>query len=143
MTSSLNSPAASAEFTKSWVFPAADADRLQAYACDFEKPFWADFAVQGNTRTITLPPYAGGVVATETLRQHDAAGYEYGMQGVENIAAYTGSFAVEAAGEEQVRLVWRIAFTYRRGSKALVRVAKLFARATPVMTKALRGEFEG
>jgi hypothetical protein len=50
---------------------------------------------------------------------------------------------VEAAGEEQVRLVWRIAFAYRRGSKALVRVAKLFARATPLMTKALRGEFEG
>ncbi|MBF9221443.1 SRPBCC family protein [Hymenobacter ruricola] len=142
MSTSFASPPAAAAFTKSWLFPAADAARLRAFACDFQKPFWgAPFAVHGNTRTVTLPPYAGSAVITETLLTHHAAGYRYGMQGAKNIEGYLGSFTVEEADRGQVRLIWHIAFTYRRGSKALVEVAKLFARTTPAMSRALKAEF--
>lgn len=127
-----------ATFVKSWLFPATQREALLAYACRFDRPFWAQFTVAHDTRTVHLPSYAGGVLITETLQEHGPEGYRYTMTGVPNVRDYQGWFTVEAAGPEQVRLTWKIAFGYQRGTKALVAVAKVFARTAPVMTKALR-----
>ena len=132
-----------ATFAKSWQFPAASRADLQAYACQFDKPFWAQFDVTGSTRRIHLPPYAGGVLITETLHEHQPSGYRYTMTGVPNVSDYQGWFSVEADGPHHVRLTWKITFRYQGGPKALVAVSRVFANTTGTMTKALRQQLTG
>ena len=95
------------ESTVVWRFaPALGAD-LAAYAGKFDAPFWADFAVDGPTRTVTVEP--DGPTLTETLAHQSDAGYSYQATGAPGITEYLGSFAV-IADSVAAELAWTTAF---------------------------------
>lgn len=101
-------------FAREWAFPLAMRSAVMDYACNFGKPFWGDFAVDGDTRSIAVQGLVPGqptsaVTLVETLEREDAAGYVYSMQGFPGMAAYMGRFSLSENGE-QIVLRWECRF---------------------------------
>jgi|GEM_PF-5003065 len=146
MTTNLQIPAVkppTAVFEQSWEFPAALQADLAAYACQFTKPFWAQFAFQGDVRTATLPaypPYTGPAVIHETLLEQTATGNRYALAGLHNITQYVGSLELMPAGKSRVRLTWRIGFHYGSPTALLI-VAQVFTGGAALMSTALTKQF--
>jgi hypothetical protein len=129
-----------ATFEQSWQFPVALQAAVAAYACQFTKPFWADFTFHGNQRTTTLPPFAGSAVITETLREQTATGNRYTLTGLAHIEEYAGSFELTKHGALHVRLTWRVSCSYQ-DADAIAVVARVFAGGSLLMTTALQKQF--
>jgi hypothetical protein len=113
-----------------------DAD-LAAYAGRFDAPFWADFAVDGQTRTITLPP--DGPTLTETVSHESDSGYSYHAAGAPGISDYVGSFAV-IGDSVATELSWTTAF-HAADPAALGRMLAINAAAAAAMGSKLADRF--
>lgn len=94
---------------KKWVFAAGMKDLIAQYACDFSKPFWASFKIDGKVRSITLP---SGITITETLAAADTNSYKYTAEGVPGIKGYSGSFSVTVLDDNRVELLLEVSFGY-------------------------------
>jgi hypothetical protein len=123
-------------FERSWRFVAGMADVVASYACRFARPFWADFKVDGDTRTITL---ADGTTIVETLTRQDDAEYAYSASGVPGIDDYTGSFAVTTTADA-TELSWTVTFT-AADAASLIRMLTICAGAATTMSSKLGAHF--
>jgi hypothetical protein len=97
---------AASEASVLWRFPPGTEDAVTAYAGRFAEPFWADFDIAGDSRTIALPDET---TVTETLSHQSEAGYSYTASGLTGISDYLGSFAV-TADSVATELAWTTAF---------------------------------
>lgn len=123
-------------FERSWRFVAGMADVVASHACRFAHPFWADFKVDGDTRTITL---ADGTTIVETLIRQTDAEYAYGARGVPGIDDYVGNFAVTATADA-TELSWTVTFT-AADSASLIRMLTICAGAATTMSSKLGAHF--
>ncbi|MGH9720111.1 MAG: ferritin-like domain-containing protein [Bryobacteraceae bacterium] len=111
-----------------WEFPASMETALAEYACQFEKPFWTTYQVNGTTRTL-------GTI-TETLETPSAAGsYTYTMTGIAGLTSFTGSFSVNAGD-----LVWSVSFVCEN-PQAAVQVLQFIGESNQQMTDRLNWFF--
>jgi Ferritin-like len=94
---------------KKWVFAPGMKDLVAGYTCDFSKPFWATFMVEGKVRSIVLP---SGIEIIETLADHDTYSYSYTATGVPGIDGYTGAFKVSVMDDSHVELLLEISFGF-------------------------------
>ena len=76
-------------FTRTWTFPPGMLDTVAGFATRSGAPFWAQFHIDGNVRTVTL---ADGTVLTEHLVQSTDTSYAYTATGVPGVSDYQGSF---------------------------------------------------
>ncbi|RKH56231.1 hypothetical protein [Corallococcus llansteffanensis] len=123
-------------FALEWRFPSGMAQALAVHGARFEAPFWADFRIQGDTRSITLPD---GTVITETLGGADAMGYRYTASGVDGISGYQGSFQVVDDGSATT-LTWTTSFQ-ARDSDAAARMVTINAGGGQAMLAELTAYF--
>ena len=123
-------------FTRRWRFPVGLENAVAAYAVRFAAPFWADFHVDGDTRTIELPD---GTIITERLTDSTHNSYEYTATGVPGIVDYLGSFAVES-DPEAIVLAWTTTFTPADAATA-VRMFSINAGGAAAMTAKLDSHF--
>ncbi len=128
---------AAIESTVLWrVAPALGAD-LADYAGRFDAPFWADFAVDGPTRAVTVEP--DGPTLTETLVHQSDAGYSYQATGAPGITDYLGSFAL-VADSHAAELAWTTAF-HAADPAALGRMLAINAAAAAAIGARLADRF--
>ncbi len=111
-------------------------ERVASYACRFADPFWADFHVDGDTRTVTLP---NGTTIVETLTRQSDDRYAYSASGVPGIGDYTGSFAVTASADA-TELSWTVTFT-AADAASLIRMLTINAGAAATMASRLAERF--
>lgn len=122
--------------SREWTAPAAMSDALAGYACRFDRPFWADFEVSGDERTLVLPD---GTTITERLAEQSGTSYRYTLTGLDHIDDYQGAFAVEPQGDSAV-LRWDARFT-SSDAAATVRALSLIAGAAATMTQRMAAHF--
>jgi hypothetical protein len=117
---------------RSWTFAAGIRDVVADYACRFNQPFWAQFHVDGDTRTTRL---ANGTTLTETLTNATPQSYSYSATGFAGVEGYEGTFeaADTAAG---CVLTWRCSFRCT-DSASIVTVLSTNAAAAGTMTDRL------
>lgn len=101
-------------FRRGWTFPAAMKEAVVEYACDFSKPFWARYQVDGDVRTVTVPGLdrdnpAAESTLTERLTSRSAAAYRYEQTGFPGMESFQAAFAVSADGEV-ASLSWQCEF---------------------------------
>lgn len=124
-------------FHKRWSLPANLKSALAEYACQFAKPFWAQFVVQGDSRSLTLPD---GTTITETLQKPVTPdSYTYTMTGIKNLASYSGAFAVQVV-DDLAQLEWKVIFD-SRSPDAIVKILGLNADAAEEMSKRMQEHF--
>ena len=110
---------------------------LAEYACQFEKPLWAQFEVKGNSRSLTLPD---GTTITETLQQQATPdSYTYTMTGIKDISSYSGTLAVHIAGDT-AQLEWTVVFE-SRVADAIVKMLGLNADAAEEISTKMADHF--
>jgi hypothetical protein len=126
-----------ARFAPSWRFPAGMEAAVAGWACKFDAPFWAQFDVRGNVRSITLPD--GTTTITEELADETDSGYSYTGEGVDGISDYAGSFEVSTEGDATV-LTWATSWT-AADSASLVRMLSINAGGAAAMGAALDAHF--
>jgi hypothetical protein len=123
-------------FGRSWRFVPGMTEVVASYACRFTHPFWADFKVDGDTRTIKLP---NGTTIVETLTRQADIEYAYSASGVAGIADYAGSFAVSAS-DEATELSWTVTFT-AADAASLTHMLTICAAAATSMSAKLDAHF--
>lgn len=123
----------------SWRFPATVAEAVAAYACHFDRPFWADFQVDGDVRRLDLP---GGGEVVESLEAAGPDHYEYRAIGIPGTTEHRGSFTLRPpeGGSPEVVLSWEVAWGWD-DADALVAALVLVASAAADMEAALRAHF--
>lgn len=125
-------------FSRRWSFPTGIRDALAEYACRFDAPFWANFVVEGNTRTTSLP---NGTEIVETLERQESDSYAYSMIGPPGISDYHGSFSLSPPDAKgRVTLEWKD--TFRAADEgALVSMLSTLAGAAETIANQLRSHF--
>lgn len=133
-------PADPVRLSYGWQFPAAMAGAVAGYACLFDRPFWARFQVDGDTRTAPLPD--GGTVTEVLTPPATPTGYRYTASGFSGVTAYQGSFQLTGAGagETAITLSWSVEFTADSGA-SVVQAASVIASAAAAMTAAMETHF--
>jgi hypothetical protein len=111
-------------------------EAVAVYGARFGSPFWADFHIDGDTRTVLQPD---GTTITETLDSASDQGYTYTASGVDGIERYRGSFAVTDDGSA-TRLVWTTSFE-ARDTDAAARMLSIIAGAGQTMLSRLASHF--
>ncbi len=109
---SVKTDGSSKRFTRSWKFPAGSMDAIRLFACDFTKPFWANFTINPGTpasRTAELPDKTK---ITEVESTHDENGYTYHVDtfpgAKDNI--YRGSMIAKEETDGTVVWTWDVEF---------------------------------
>jgi hypothetical protein len=120
---------------QTWGITAPPQDVVE-FACNFGRPFWATFAVDGDTRSIAV----GDITIVEMFTGSDAASYGYSAAGVPGISDYAGRFAVSQVGDLAV-LSWTTTFVASDGP-SLVHMLTINAGAAVPMTENLAMRFD-
>jgi len=124
------------QLTSNWNFPAIMESAVAAVACQFSKPFWASYQVDGNIRKL---PAATGAI-TETLTPSpSSSSYSYTLSGLTGVQSFQGQFAAAVSGGETT-LAWTVAFTCVDTASAVTAVG-FVAAAAQQMTAALTESF--
>jgi Ferritin-like len=121
---------------KKWSFPAGTSVAVSDYACNFAKPFWTPYVVDGNTRTTQF----GSFQITETLREGATTNsYEYAIAGVDGIESCQARFAADtmASGTD---LTWNVRFG-STSPAAVVQLLTYAASSARMMASALAAHF--
>jgi hypothetical protein len=126
--------------SQEWRFPARMREVLADYAVRFDKPFWADYKVDGKTRTLVIPDQYMIVETLTDLVQ--GTSYNYVMQGPPGVSDFTGSFSIEPVQGDagQIRLVWSYAFR-AADTNAAISTLGLTAGAVQAMSARLHEAF--
>jgi hypothetical protein len=111
--------------TGHWSFCAAMLDAVAAFACRFEKPFWAAYQVDGNSRTLCA---AGGPVVETMQPSPTPTSYSYSLSGLQCVTAFQGKFEAASAGTG-TSLTWTVSATCADSAGALKAVAFVAAAA--------------
>jgi hypothetical protein len=91
----------------SWTFAADLIDALGKLACVFERPFWADYQVTGNTRTRTL---ADGITLSETRTLAEPHHYRVTVTGMPYLTQHHEDFLITKVDHATCRLTWSTSF---------------------------------
>jgi uncharacterized membrane protein len=121
---------------KKWSFPSGTSAALSDFACNFAKPFWAPYVVDGNARTTQFGSYQ----ITETLRQSATANsYYYSIVGLDGIESCDASFSADttASGTD---LNWNVRFG-STSPAAVVQLLTYAASSARMMASALAAHF--
>lgn len=96
------------KLSKTWKFNRNMQEILEATCCQFDKPFWASFKIDKNTRSIQLPD---GTTIIETLKERfKTGGYSYTMTGPKDLENYAGEFVLTPK-KDTVELSWNLEFS--------------------------------
>ena len=119
-----------------WTLPAGMLDTVSAFACQFSKPFWADYQVDGNTRTLASPD----LTIVETLQPPvSESAYSYTISGLADVSSCQCQFEA-AVADAGTTLTWSVALscTHR---VSLVKAVAWVASAAQDMKAALTKYF--
>jgi hypothetical protein len=114
------------ELSRTWSFAGGLKAVVADYGCRFNRPFWADYTIDGNTRTTTLPD---GTRITEVLDASADDLYTYSASGFPGISAFAGEFRI-VDDDDRVRLIWKYKFS-GNPPEAVVTFLALTARTRP------------
>ena len=92
-----------------WNFSPGMMKAVTIYTCNFDKPFWATFDIQGKTRKTRLQD---GTLINETLIKATKTGYTYKAEGVPGISNYQGEFEAKEQKDGSVILNLNVQFDY-------------------------------
>jgi hypothetical protein len=102
-----------------WAFPASMQDVVSAFGCQFSKPFWADYQVAGNTRTLTS---AEGTIVETLQPPTSVSAYSYTLSGLAGVTSCQCRFEAAVTGAETA-LTWSAVLSCSDPARALNAVA--------------------
>ncbi|WP_225410772.1 ferritin-like domain-containing protein [Stigmatella hybrida] len=126
--------------SQEWRFPAFLREALAEYALRFDKPFWAPFKVEGNTRTLDV---SGMYTLVETLSgPKTGQSYHYTIEGIPGVSDCSGFLGLEPVEGEpgEIKLVWACRFQ-AEGMGAAVSAFALLANTAQGMSEELSRAF--
>ncbi|MGA8429756.1 MAG: hypothetical protein WB729_08040 [Candidatus Sulfotelmatobacter sp.] len=125
------------EFKREWQFPAELRGAVAKYACNFRSPFWADFKIDGNTRTLQSKD---GTIITETLQEGSTEeSYSYDLRGIAGLSSYIGKFQV-IPDRGAITLRWTATFRCQDPA-TIVRILAMLGGTFETMTNAMTRHF--
>jgi ferritin-like protein len=120
-----------------WTFPAGMKSVITDYACQFSKPFWAPYKVNGNTRSLVLDER---VTLEEKLEQPiPSGGYRYSIAGFLGLAECTAGFFLEE-NDGTIKLKWSLSFSGNAADTTL-RVVRFIGASAKQISDALLNHF--
>lgn len=122
--------------SKEWKFAAGMRGVLGPYACDFTKPFWAQYQISDRVRTVTL---ADGLQLNETLIEQQEHSYTYSLEGVTGISQYKGSFHLVEL-PNAIALKWESTFEYT-SAESFLQMTTTIGQFIESITAALQSHF--
>jgi len=110
-------------------------DLIVHYACNFQKPFWAVYQVNGDTRILE----SGDLKLTEKLVDQNDAAYRYELSGLDGLSNYTGYFQT-TQDNNKIRLKYSASFRCTDPS-GIVNVCNYFGNVIQAMEQSLKKQF--
>jgi hypothetical protein len=120
---------------KIWEFEPEMKDLIVHYACNFQKPFWAVYQVNGDTRILE----SGDLKLTEKLVDQNDAAYRYELSGLDGLSNYTGYFQT-TQDNNKIRLKYSASFRCTDPS-GIVNVCNYFGNVIQAMEQSLKKQF--
>jgi len=129
-------------FLRRWLFPANIFVAVQAYACVFAKPFWANYTIENNQRKGLLD----GLEVTETLTAQTDTKYTYTIAGIPGFPHTTAEFGVSlvqipGSSEQQTQLQWSINGEGVPDDKYIIRLLVLATNFATLVESKLASHF--
>ena len=123
-----------------WQFTEAVHDAVAGYACRFDRPFWAQYHIDGDVRTQRLPD--GGTMVETLTPPASPTEYHYTATGLPGITAYEGSFQLSRPADPggDITLSWNVDLS-ADSAAGMVSAASGVASAAEAMTTAMEAHF--